>query len=313
MVYVNGHGSNVGLSRELFSLSLSLLLCLTSLLFLYVCLAVCKELGLLISLEVILVDCRIVLSCLLLGLSLCLFSLSCLLGSLIIFSIVSIVGCTIHIFGNFCNGKGSSAFLNLFFVISCYRSLDHGFGISSLCALSLLQRLLFLDSCLMIGKKSFCTCATGIYRTLICACGIGHYIFSDRLNHVNGGIVIIAGNSNGNYSCSLSCLSCLLSRLLCLADLLINLEICKHYLGLKTSGIVVLIILNGYRTVKALYYLSPLCICSGIGILLVNREIAGGHTYTHRGILGIILSLVLDKVRCIHSQRHSKSAYCVII
>ena len=81
MILVSGHGSNVRLCCKSFSLSLSLFLCLTSLLLLYVCLTVCKELFLLVCLKVITVERGIVLACTLLRLSFCLFRLLFCLSS----------------------------------------------------------------------------------------------------------------------------------------------------------------------------------------------------------------------------------------
>ena len=84
MILVGRNRSNVVLLCKSFSLSLSLFLSLASTLLLYVCLTVGKELCLLICLEVVALDRRIVLLSTLLGLSLSLFSLSHCLFSLLL-------------------------------------------------------------------------------------------------------------------------------------------------------------------------------------------------------------------------------------
>ena len=76
MVSIVGDRSYVRLSCKLFSLCFCLFLSLASLLLLYVCLSAGKKLFLLVCLEVVVIDCRLVLICSLLNLSLCLFRLA---------------------------------------------------------------------------------------------------------------------------------------------------------------------------------------------------------------------------------------------
>ena len=255
---------------------------------------------------------------LLIGLSLCRYvsisSSFCALGLLFLtsilrisFSIISIGRCTVNKCRSGCNGKGSSAYcLNnggIGFIV--FLSLDHDFGISILLLTScLLQGLLFLNGFSMIRKEDLRVSATGVYRTRFTACGFRYCIGSYRLSR---SIII---ESCCHYGSREYLLTCLLSLLLCLTNLLISLVISKKHSRLKTTGIAD--VFNVYRTVKTVYNIAIGAIC-GIGVLGLGVHFARGHTYTHRYTLSVILALVVDKVGCINSQRHSKCADCGII
>ena len=203
-----------------------------------------------------------------------------------------------------CSGKGSSAcffshvglvILRLGNIILLIR--DHGFGSNDLITLCLLCRLSACDICLMICEHSLGTKTAGILCIRVTVCSIRFIIV-----YVYKIIVVKVRDINGHYSRYNYSLIALVG-LSFLASYFICLVFSKENLSLKTSGIIIFVILERYGAIEALH--NGIVTCR-IGILRANRM----HSYPHR--YSFLHRLLVHELGCVYGNRCSECAYLLI-